>query len=87
LQRELLKQAATWLKPGGILVYATCTLNPQENEEVIQSFLETHSNWTIEPPLSSSPADHFKTSEGWIKIYPHQHHMDGFFMVKLKKGF
>ncbi|MBE9170415.1 16S rRNA (cytosine(967)-C(5))-methyltransferase [Pleurocapsales cyanobacterium LEGE 06147] len=86
LQRELLKQAATWVKPGGILVYATCTLNPQENEEVIQSFLETYSNWAIEPPLPSSPAYSFKTSESWIKIFPHQHHMDGFFMVKLRKS-
>lgn len=86
LQRELLEQVSTWVKPRGILVYATCTLNSWENEKVIQLFLKSHSNWKIEfPPVSIT--DHFKTLEGWIKIYPHRHNMDGFFMVKLKRYF
>ena len=87
LQRELLDRAATWVKPGGILVYATCTLNRLENEEVIQSFLDCHPNWQIQLPSSNSPTASFVTSKGWIKVWPHQHQMDGFFMVKLKKGF
>ncbi len=87
LQRELLDRAATWVKPGGILVYATCTLNRLENEEVIQSFLDCHPNWQIQLPPSNSPTASFVTSKGWIKVWPHQHQMDGFFMVKLKKGF
>ena len=87
LQRELLERAATWVKPGGTLVYATCTLNRLENEEVIQSFLDCHPNWQIQLPPSNSPTASFVTSKGWIKVWPHQHQMDGFFMVKLKKGF
>jgi 16S rRNA (cytosine967-C5)-methyltransferase len=83
LQSELLEQAATWVKPGGTLVYATCTLHPQENEKVIQSFLMHHSCWQIEPPLNS-PLAALATSEGWIKVWPHRYQMDGFFMVKLK---
>lgn len=83
LQSELLEQAATWVKPGGTLVYATCTLHPQENEMVIQAFLLRHSNWQIEPPLNS-PLSTFITSEGWIKVWPHRYQMDGFFMVRLK---
>ena len=86
LQGELLAQAANWVKPGGILVYATCTLNPQENEQVIQAFLESRANWQLQPPPADSPAAAFLTPSGWLKIWPHRHDLDGFFLVKLKKG-
>ncbi|BAZ46427.1 sun protein [Chondrocystis sp. NIES-4102] len=82
LQRQLLDQAASWVKPNGILVYATCTLNLLENEKVIQSFLERHPNWSIQSPTNMS-IDNWLAPEGWIKIYPHRHNMDGFFMVRL----
>jgi 16S rRNA (cytosine967-C5)-methyltransferase len=84
LQGELLEQAATWVKPGGVLVYATCTLHPQENEKVIQAFLARHSHWQIEPPAPASPLEAFSTPQGWIKVWPHRHQMDGFFMVLLR---
>lgn len=84
LQQELLNKAATWVKPQGILVYATCTLNLQENEKVIQSFLGNHPSWEIQLPFGSL-WNHFDTAAGWLKIYPHQYDMDGFFMVKLAK--
>ena len=84
LQGELLEQAATWVKPGGVLVYATCTLHPQENEGVIQPFLERHPHWQIEPPVPHSPLSAFSMPQGWIKVLPQQHQMDGFFMVRLK---
>jgi 16S rRNA (cytosine967-C5)-methyltransferase len=84
LQRELLERASTWVKPGGTLVYATCTLHPQENEDVIQPFLAHHSCWEIEPPPPDSPFSAFATPQGCIKVWPHQYQMDGFFMVQLK---
>jgi 16S rRNA (cytosine967-C5)-methyltransferase len=84
LQGELLEQAATWVKPGGVLVYATCTLHPQENEGIIQSFLERHPSWQIEPPLADSPLTNFATPQGWMKVWSHRYQMDGFFMVRLK---
>lgn len=86
LQGELLEQAATWVKPGGVLVYATCTLHPQENEEVIQPFLEQHSHWQIKQPSPDSPLSVFSTPQGWLKVWPHRHQMDGFFMVRLKRS-
>jgi 16S rRNA (cytosine967-C5)-methyltransferase len=86
LQKELLEEAATWVKPEGVLVYATCTLHPQENEEVIQSFLDRHSHWQIEPPSPDSFLNAFSTPQGWIKVWPHRYQMDGFFMVRLKRG-
>ncbi len=84
LQRELLERASSWVKPGGTLVYATCTLHPQENEDVIQPFLDHHSCWKIEPPPLDSPFSAFGTPQGWIKVWPHRYQMDGFFMVQLK---
>ncbi len=85
LQRELLNIGATWLKPQGTLVYATCTLNPKENEQVIQSFLEDHPDWQIQPPDPNSLGAIFGSESGWLKIWPHEYQMDGFFMVKLKQ--
>lgn len=84
LQRELLKQTANWVKPKGMLVYATCTLNISENEKVIQSFLANNSNWSIQSS-SNATEQNWSTAEGWIKIYPHRSNMDGFFMVGLQR--
>lgn len=85
LQRQLLARAATWVKPGGTLVYATCTLHPQENEAQIKHFLSTHPRWRLFPPEPGSDVAAFASAEGWIKIWPHRHHMDGFFMARLKQ--
>lgn len=84
LQQELLDQISTWVKPGGTLVYATCTLHPAENETMIQQFLARHPTWQIAPP--ANPITAFLTTEGWVKIWPHQHAMDGFFMVRLVRA-
>ena len=85
LQQQLLAQTSAWVKPGGVLVYATCTLHPLENEVVIQSFLDIHPNWQIDLTTLDSPLAFWATSEGKIKIWPHQHQMDGFFLVRLRK--
>jgi 16S rRNA (cytosine967-C5)-methyltransferase len=83
LQSELLTNAATFVKSGGVLVYATCTIHPLENETVIQSFLINNPHWQIEPPTIDLPLQ--PSPEGWVKIWPHRHQMDGFFMVRLKR--
>jgi len=82
-QQEILASAATWLRPGGELVYATCTLNPLENQLVIKDFLAQHPQWQIVAPSPGSIAHPFADDAGWIEILPHQQDMDGFFMVKL----
>jgi 16S rRNA (cytosine967-C5)-methyltransferase len=86
LQAEILEQAATWVKPQGDLVYATCTLNPQENQAIIQQFLQTHPQWHLSPLPVLSLAKKIASEEGWLQILPQVQHMDGFFIAKLKKA-
>lgn len=81
LQRELLSHASTWVKPGGVMVYSTCTLHLAENEAQIQWFLDDHPGWAIEPPPVEFGLS--ATEQGWVKVWPHEQKMDGFFMTKL----
>lgn len=83
LQKQLLVAAAQWVKPGGSLVYSTCTLNPAENEAVVQWFLATRPEWQIQS--SDRFQRFFDYASSGLKIYPHLHDLDGFFLVKLSK--
>jgi len=84
LQSELLANSATFVKSGGVLVYATCTIHPLENEQVVRSFLDSNPDWQIEAPTIDLPVQ--PSPEGWVKLWPHKHQMDGFFMVRLKRN-
>jgi 16S rRNA (cytosine967-C5)-methyltransferase len=86
LQAKLLANTSTWVKPGGVLVYATCTVCAIENEDVILPFLKTHPDWQIELPPMDSPLASLVSDPGWIKVWPHRQQMDGFFMVKLRRS-
>jgi len=86
LQRQLLSHTSTFVKPGGVLVYATCTLHPAENEEAVAAFLAESPDWQIEAPNSLELRDFpGNTPQGWLKVWPHREDMDGFFMVRLRK--
>jgi 16S rRNA (cytosine967-C5)-methyltransferase len=82
LQKDLLSHNAKFVKTGGVLVYATCTLHPGENEQIISEFLAANPHWQVERP-SFDFAD--ISPPGWLKVWPHQQDMDGFFMVRLRK--
>jgi len=87
LQRELLETAARALKPGGILLYCTCSLEPEENEEVVDAFLTDHAEWTAEQAgekLDTLPAD-ARLPSGYLRLLPHSHGTDGFFAARLVK--
>ncbi|MGB8698175.1 MAG: 16S rRNA (cytosine(967)-C(5))-methyltransferase, partial [Thermosynechococcaceae cyanobacterium] len=86
LQNELLEAASQQVKSNGVIVYATCTLHPQENEAVIQHFLATHPHWRLEATPDTAIATAFASETGWVKIWPHQRAMDGFFMARLRQG-
>ncbi len=90
LQREILESASAVLRPGGSLVYSTCTVTPEENESVIRGFMATRAKWRIasrdEAPASLQT---LIDEEGFLRLLPHRpecHDMDGFFAVRLVRG-
>jgi 16S rRNA (cytosine967-C5)-methyltransferase len=86
LQGKILKSAASCLKTGGRLVYSTCSVMPEENENVINAFLAGHSNFTP-TILTSDPAiQGLIGPEGFFRTYPHHHNMDGFFGAVLTRN-
>lgn len=85
LQKELLIHTSKFVKADGVLLYATCTLHQAENENVITQFLAENTDWQIDPPSPNSLDSCYITPQGWLKVWPHNQDMDGFFMVRLRK--
>jgi 16S rRNA (cytosine967-C5)-methyltransferase len=84
LQSSILENVSKYLKKGGILVYSTCTVFPEENEEIIERFLMTHPEFQLEPPDQVLPGiDSSLLSKGCFKSFPPQEEMDGFFAARL----
>ena len=83
VQGEILENVSHYVKPGGVLLYSTCTLRPQENEEVIQAFLSAHREFSLEPFTLPGPAG--EVAQGQITIWPQRLETDGFFLAKLRK--
>ncbi len=81
-QIHLLSCAALHLRPGGRLVYAVCSFEPEENDEVVNAFLQNHPDFAIYHPGRQAAAvlrPSLMTPEGWLNTLPHRHLMDGFF--------
>lgn len=85
-QQRLLHQVATLLRPGGVLVYATCSTAQQEDEAVLEDFLSCHPEFVVENGAQVCPtwAGLFSTA-GCLRTWPHRQGCDGFFSVRLKR--
>jgi 16S rRNA (cytosine967-C5)-methyltransferase len=84
-QRALLAAAATIVRPGGLLVYSTCSLEPEENDEQIETFLSEHPSWALEPPPENVvPAA--VLDAGRLRTLPQRHDIDGAFAARLRRG-
>ena len=83
-QRELLDASAPLVKPGGVLVYATCSIEPEENEEQVIAFLERHPEFEIESPKEYIDSK-FVLRNRYLSILPQTHNMDGMFGARLKR--
>lgn len=86
VQKRLLRKLADYLKRGGILVYATCTLTREENEGVIEDFLDQEDGFTLESAATYLPREGVGLTSGdYFTVLPHKHDSDGFFAARLRK--
>ena len=84
LQQQILDNAARYVKPGGLLLYSTCTLVRAENEDVAENFLRTHPDFTPEPlPL---PSLFPRNESGMLALVPGEYDTDGFFICRLRRN-
>ncbi len=83
IQEKALDYAANFIKIGGFMVYSTCTMNPQENEEQIASFLARNKRFELVNASLTLPSQY--TDHGYFKTVPFRHHMDGAFGAKLQR--
>lgn len=86
IQKNILQNCSEYLKEGGELVYSTCSILKEENEDIIHKFLEKNRNFEIVPITidKENAFNHYLEKTGYIKVYPN-HQADGFFICKLKK--
>jgi 16S rRNA (cytosine967-C5)-methyltransferase len=82
-QRGILAAAAVLVRPGGRLVYATCSLEPEENDEVVWAFLATHPAFAVEPPAACPVAP---DAAGFVRCLPHRHDTDGFTAIRFRRA-
>lgn len=80
IQSEILDNAASYVRPGGVLVYSTCTILPEENEQVTDAFLAQHPDFSMEP--FSLPVGE---TDGRITLWPQRHGTDGFYICRMRR--
>jgi len=97
-QKKMLNSAANLVKPGGILVFAVCSCEPEENEQVIEAFLKKRKDYSLSSIIDSEnlPMDttrrlsfsdsKLNTAGSFFKTYPDEYYMDGFFAARLKRA-
>jgi 16S rRNA (cytosine967-C5)-methyltransferase len=86
-QKQILAQAAVMVRPGGRLLYSTCSLEIEENEAVAADFMNTYSEFEpsrLNPRLLNGQAD-LGTATGAIRTWPHRHDVDGFFITAFRR--
>jgi len=86
LQEKILVNAASYLKPGGVLVYSTCTLIDDENERVVKTFLQQQKEFVLDDATAYLPQPARSLVRGnYFMALPHKHNTDGFFAARMRK--
>jgi 16S rRNA (cytosine967-C5)-methyltransferase len=82
LQLEILRSAAAAVKPGGLLVYSTCTIAHEENQDVVKAFLEKAKEFTLENAGERLPVPR---DDEMVQLYPQRDGTDGFFISCMRR--
>lgn len=85
LQARILESAARLVKPGGRLIYATCSMLPQENAEQIERFLKAHAEFTPLPLKTMWTHPNLPLDDAMLQLTPYQHDTDGFFVAAMQR--
>lgn len=83
LQGQILHSAACCVKPDGILVYSTCTTEPEENTQVVDAFLQSHPEFVLEKTGNYLPQPH--SAQETVQLWPQRDQVDGFFIARMKR--
>jgi len=82
IQEAILDNAAAYVRPGGTLIYSTCTILPEENEQVAAAFLAAHPEFSRESFTLPTPVGE---TEGELTLWPQRHETDGFYICRMKR--
>jgi len=85
VQRQILDQAAQLVRPGGVLVYSTCTITPEENQQQLEAFLVAHPDFYLDTALPSYWPSVGKGAAGFVQFLPMIDDTDGFFIARLMR--
>ncbi|MFR6291745.1 MAG: 16S rRNA (cytosine(967)-C(5))-methyltransferase RsmB, partial [Peptococcaceae bacterium] len=83
VQKQILEQAAQLVTPGGTLIYSTCTITPEENQQMVQQFLARHPEFYLDETLPDCWLHVEKGQEGYVQFLPFADQMDGFFIARM----
>lgn len=81
VQKQILEHASKLVKVGGAILYSTCTIEDEENKDIVNKFLEEHPNFELDPAEKYLPFE--VCSDGFMQTYPHIHYIDGAFAARL----
>lgn len=84
IQRGIFRGAALAVRPGGLLIYSTCSLEPEENEEQVESFVGAHPEFVLEPPPAGTVPPE-TLDGGFLRVLPQLHDTDGAFAARLRR--
>lgn len=83
VQGRLVRAVADSVKPGGLLIYSTCTLEPEENEDVVRAFLADRTDFVLERGMT---ARDYVDEEGYLRVWPQESGFDGAFAARMRKA-
>ncbi|GIO21918.1 16S rRNA (cytosine(967)-C(5))-methyltransferase RsmB [Oceanobacillus sp. J11TS1] len=90
IQFDIIQSAAPLLKPDGLLVYSTCTVDKEENNQVVQRFLENNPGFSIDLSFRDDLSELIQHAPGWssegLQLFPQDFQTDGFFLTRIKRN-